>query len=196
MNRRRIKRRKTMRKKKRWRPIMVFKTTTVLLLPQVLFIPVFIYSLEVINLIKYLLFSFPKWHLFFMLCFRSEVSVEEGLVHSSPSPVPTRACPQWQACSFLRSWSVCQNHQRARLPPLSQTTAGYKHTLLFCHALTFCPVLSPTLYSLRSPSSPTLFSSIQIRMRVKVTSVPVPVCLPLHLTAFIQRCRESDECQF
>ncbi len=120
-------------------------------------------------------------HLVFMLCFRSEVSVEEGFVYSSPSPVPTRASPQWQAGSFLRSRSVCQNHQRACLPPLSQTTAGYKHTLLFYHALTFCPLLLPTLYSLRSPSSPTLRSSIQIRMRVEVTSVPVPVCLPPHL---------------
>lgn len=82
-----------------------------------------------------------------MLCSRSEVSVEEGFVHSSSSPIPTRACPQWQAGSFLRSWSVCQNHQRACLPPLSQTTAGYKHALLFCHAFTFCLLLSPTLYS-------------------------------------------------
>lgn len=116
-------------------------------------------------------------HLVFMLCFRSEVSVKEGLVHSSTSPVPTRACPQWQAGSFLRSRSVCQNHQRACLPPLSQTTAGYKRTLLLCHALTICPVLSPTLYSSAFPliSHPSLLHTDQDESRGHLSACP---CLP------------------
>lgn len=54
----------------------------------------------------------------------------------------------------------------------------------------------PLCTLLRSSSSLTFRSSILIRMRVEVTLVPVPVCLPLHLTAFIQTCREFDECQF
>lgn len=55
---------------------------------------------------------------------------------------------------------------------------------------------SHPLCTLLRSSSLIFRSSILIRMRVDVTSVPVPVCLPLHLTAFIQTCREFDECQF